>query len=176
MSERKHKNIINLREVEAKNETKGDRFAYSGKRLGVHVGARSIGTSYFEVPPGKQAFPHHFHSANEEAAFVIEGQGQVRIGKETIEIEAGDYISFPVGPDSAHSIYNHSKAPLRMLAISTLNPVEVVGYPDSKKYAFFALDNAAKGFMSTPSPWVRLLVKDQTSVDYYDGEDLSEKK
>lgn len=123
-----------------------------------------------EIPPGKQAFPNHFHTANEEAVFVIEGQGHVRIGKEEVEIVAGDYLSFPVGPEHAHSITNTSKAVLKLLCISTLNPVEVVGYPDSKKTAVFAMSDSSKGLMSGPAPWVRMIIKDQNSVDYYEGE------
>lgn len=167
---RKHPNIINIAEVEPRIESRGERFAFQGKRLGPHVGCKSIGSSYVEIPPGKQAFPNHFHTANEEAVFVIEGQGHVRIGKEEVEIVAGDYLSFPVGPEHAHSITNTSKAVLKLLCISTLNPVEVVGYPDSKKTAVFAMSDSSKGLMSGPVPWVRMIIKDQNSVDYYEGE------
>jgi uncharacterized cupin superfamily protein len=166
----KHPSIINIKNVEPKVELKGDKFGFSGRRLGARVGAKSIGTSYLEIPPGRQAFPHHFHSANEEAVFVIEGAGRVRIGQSEVDIEAGDYISFPVGPEHAHSIRNTSEEPLKLLCISTLIPVEIVGYPDSKKTAVFAANDASKGLLGTPNPWVRMLIKDQPSVDYYDGE------
>ena len=170
MSQRKHPRIINVSEVEARTETKGAKFGYSGRRLGPRVGAKSIGCSYFEVEPGRQAFPNHFHTANEESVFVIEGQGHVRIGPDEIEIRVGDYISFPVGPDNSHSVRNSSKTVLRLLCFSTLNPVEVVGYPDSQKTAAFAMPDASQGLRSGGSPWVRMLVKNQPPVDYYEGE------
>lgn len=166
----RHPNIINLKDLDPRIEAKNDKFGFEAKRLGVHVGAKKIGASYFEIPPGRQAFPQHFHTANEEAAFVIEGQGQVRIGQEKVEISAGDYISFPVGPDHAHSILNNSSAVLKLLCISTLKPVEAVGYPDSKKTGVFAMSDSSKGLLNGPAPWIRMLVKDQPSVDYYDGE------
>jgi uncharacterized cupin superfamily protein len=168
--EQKHPNIANIDDVEARVETKADKFGFTAKRLGPLVGARTLGASYFEIHPGRQAFPHHFHTANEEAVFVLEGQGLVRIGQEEIEIKAGDYVAFPVGPDHAHSVRNPTDQPLKLLAISTLQPVEVIGYPDSKKTAAFALPDASKGFKSGASPWVRMLVKDQPPVDYYEGE------
>jgi uncharacterized cupin superfamily protein len=168
--DRKHPNIINISEVEARIESRGEKFGFQGKRLGPHVGSKSIGSSYIEVPPGRQAFPNHFHSANEEAVFVIEGQGLARIGKDEVEIVTGDYLSFPVGPEHAHSIKNTSNTPLKLLCISTLNPVEIVGYPDSKKTGLFAMADSSKGLMSGASPWVRMLIKDQPSVDYYEDE------
>ncbi len=168
--EKKHFNIINISEVEPRIETRGNKFGFAGRRLGPHVGAKAIGTSYIEIAPGRQAFPNHFHTSNEEAVFVIEGNGHVRIGKDEIEITTGDYIAFPVGPEHAHSIRNSSNKTLKLLCISTLNPVEVVGYPDSKKTAAFAMADSSKGLMSGANPWIRLLVKNQPSVDYYDGE------
>lgn len=167
---RKHPNIVNISSVEPRIESRGEKFEYSGRRLGPEVGAKAIGASYFEIPPGKQAFSHHFHSANEEAVFVIEGKGHVRIGKDEVEIVPGDYISFPVGPDHAHSIRNTSDKVLKLLCISTLHPVEVIGYPDSKKIAAVAAQDLSKGIMSGPAPWVRILIKEQPSVDYYEGE------
>lgn len=168
---RKHSQIVNIAEVEPRVEKRGDRFGFVGRRLGPHVGAKAIGSSYIEIQPGRQAFPNHFHTSNEEAVFVIEGRGHVRIGKDEVEIKAGDYIGFPVGPDHAHSIRNSSEEVLKLLCISTLNPVEVVGYPDSKKTAAFAMADASKGLVSGGTPWVRMLVKEQPSVDYYEGED-----
>lgn len=168
--ERKHPNIINMADIESRVETKGEKFGFKSKRFGPLVGSKSIGSSLYEIEPGRQAFPHHFHSANEEAVFVIEGKGHVRIGKEEVAIEAGDYIAFPVGPDHAHSIRNTSQAPLKILAISTLQPVEIIGYPDSKKVAAVATENASKGFMSGAAPWVRILIKEQQNADYYEGE------
>jgi len=163
---RKHPNIVNILDLEPRIEERGEKFGYSARRLGVEVGAKSIGASYFEVPPGKQAFPHHFHTANEEAVFVIEGKGRMRIGQDEIDIVAGDYIGLPVGPDHAHSIRNTSNSALKILCISTLHPVEVVGYPDSRKVAVAAAPEVSK----TPTPWMRFIIKEQASVDYYEGE------
>jgi uncharacterized cupin superfamily protein len=167
---KKHPNVVHISEVELRIESKENKFGFKGRRLGPQVGAKSLGCSYFEIEPGFQAFPHHFHSANEEATYVLEGTGTLRIGKEETPIEAGDYISFPVGPDHAHSIKNTSKQVLKLLAMSTQIPVEIVGYPDSKKIGAVAMADSTKGLKSGPGPWVRIMVKEQPNVDYYEGE------
>ncbi|MCC6137950.1 MAG: cupin domain-containing protein [Bdellovibrionaceae bacterium] len=168
----KHPNITNISAIEPRVENRGKNFGFRGRRLGAQVGAKAIGSSYIEVDPGKQAFPNHFHTSNEEAVFVIEGKGHVRIGKEEIEITTGDYIAFPVVPDHAHSIRNTSQLVLKLLCISTLHNVEVVGYPDSKKMGIFAMPDASKGLVGGSSPWVRMMITDQPSVDYYEGEQV----
>ncbi|HEX4386904.1 MAG TPA: cupin domain-containing protein, partial [Myxococcales bacterium] len=73
-------------------------FAFKRKRLGAEVGSKGLGTSWFELPPGKKAFPFHFHLANEEAIFILEGEGVLRSGTDEQPLRQGDYISFPPGP------------------------------------------------------------------------------
>src|SRR6185503_12001505 len=86
-----------------------------------------------EVEPGRAAFPHHFHCVNEESIYVLEGEGALRIGKDTVAVKAGDYVTFPTGPDFAHQLKNTGTQNIRYLRFSTLSSAEVVGYPDSKK-------------------------------------------
>lgn len=167
---KKHPNITNISEFDPRVENKEGKFGFRGWRLGPQVGSKSIGCSYFEIEPGLQAFPNHFHTANEEALFVLEGEGHVRIGKDEVAISKGDYIAFPVGPDHAHSVRNSSKSILKLLSMSTLIPVEIVGYPDSKKTGIFAMADSSKGLASATKPWIRGLFKEQPSVDYYEGE------
>jgi len=161
MSER-HPHIVNVAELEPdRNVDRAPKFACRGKSLGGATGARGIGCTWYEVPPGRAAFPFHFHCANEEAMFVLEGEGTLRLGADTRPIKAGDYVTFPTGPDLAHQIINSGQAPLRYLALSTMVPVEVVGYPDSNKFGTWAASPAGK-------LWQRSLFRD--SLDYYDGE------
>lgn len=168
--EKRHSNIVNIEDIEPRSQSKGEKFGFNSRRLGPAVGSKSIGSSYIEIEPGRQAFPNHYHTANEEAVFVVEGSGLVRIGQNEVQIRKGDYIAFPVGPEHSHSIRNNSSEILKLLCISTLNPVEIIGYPDSKKFAMSAASEVTKGFMSSPNTWVRLIVKDQAPIDYYEGE------
>jgi uncharacterized cupin superfamily protein len=134
-------------------------FAFKRKRLGADAGAKGLGTSWFELAPGKKAFPFHFHLANEEALFILEGEGVLRSDKEEHPLRAGDYVSFPPGPPG-HQVINRGNAPLRFLALSTMIEPEVAVYPDSKKVGFLA---RGQGFASVH--------KEETAVDYYEGEE-----
>ena len=133
-------------------------FVFKRKRLGAAVSAKGLGVSWFEIPPGKKAFPFHYHLANDEAVFVLEGEGVLRSGEEEAPLRAGDYVAFPPGPPG-HQIVNRSQAPLRYLAISTMREPEVAVYPDSKKVGLLARGH---GMMSVH--------RQDDAVDYYEGE------
>jgi uncharacterized cupin superfamily protein len=163
---RRHPHVANLSEVEPRTASQGSRFAFTTRWFTRATGAKGIGCSWFEVPPGKTAFPAHYHCANEEAAFILEGEGTLRFGGQTVLLRAGDYVTFPVGPDAAHEIVNTGSAPLRYLGISTLAPVEIVGYPDSKK-----IGAAASSGFGEP-PWIRAIHRQDDTVGYYDGEKM----
>lgn len=160
---RRHPNVVNISELKAGGFEKGSRFALASKPLGRATGARGIGCSLYEVPPGRTAFPNHYHCANEESVYVLEGVGTLRIGADEVRVGPGDYATFPVGPAHSHQLINAGDAPLRYLCFSTLLPTEVVGYPDSKKIG-------AMSYTAAGEPQVRIMVRQDSGVDYYDGE------
>lgn len=158
----------NLSEIEPLGREKGSRFGFSAKRLAAEAGAKGIGCTWYEQQPGRTAFPHHFHCNNEEGLFVLEGRGTVYIGEDKVDVGPGDYVALPVGPEHAHHVENTGDEPLRYLCLSTQHPVEVVGYPDSGKVGALAMAPTA----SWPDPgWVRGFFKQDSQVDYYEGEE-----
>ena len=134
-------------------------FSFVRKRLGAAAGGQKIGASWFELQPSKKAFPFHYHLANEEAVFVLEGEGVLRNDKEEIPLRAGDYIAFPPGPPG-HQIVNRGAGPLRYLALSTMIEPEVAVYPDSKKVGVLS---RSQGLASVH--------RQGDAVDYYEGEE-----
>jgi uncharacterized cupin superfamily protein len=170
MSERRHPNVSNVSEASVRSTEKGTRFGFTARMLGQSTGATGVGCTWYEVPPGRAAFPTHFHCANEEAIFVLDGEGSLRLGKDTVEVRAGDFVSLPPGPDHAHRLTNTGTTPLRYLCMSTLNKgAEVVGYPDSKKVAAMGVPQNWR----FPEPsWIRVIAREGSSLDYYDGEDV----
>lgn len=147
---------------------KGVRYSCQMRWLARNAGARGIGATHYEVPPGKTAFPRHYHFANEEAIYVLEGEGTLRIGEQRVKVRPGDWITMPTGPEHAHQLLNDGSGPLRYLCMSTLVPTEVVGYPDSKKVGAMAV--------TTPGqpPALRAIWRQGETVDYYDGEAADE--
>src|SRR3954454_2481110 len=47
-------------------------------RLGRQTGARALGASLFELPPGAASFPLHIHYANEEMLVVVAGRATLQ--------------------------------------------------------------------------------------------------
>ncbi len=160
---RRHANVVHFSEVKPVELSKGNRFAMSDRVLGRATGARGTGCSLYEVPPGKAAFPNHYHCANEESLYVLEGTGTLHIGADQVPVGPGDYATFPVGPAHTHQLLNTGTAPLRYLCFSTLIPTEVVGYPRSKKIGAMSISSAGEQM-------VRIVVREESAVDYYDGE------
>jgi len=164
MSADRHPQVLNLRDVKPTEFTHGAKFGGTRKRLAATTGSKEIGCSWFEIPPGRQNFPHHYHFGNEEAFFVLSGSGSLRLGDARIPIEAGDYIACPPGSGSAHAIVNTGTEPLRYLGISTAHATDVVVYADSKKFSAVGGADMHKGLKAAP---FFKIVKDQPDVDYF---------
>src|SRR5579859_3715110 len=169
MSEKRHPCVLNVADAPARSAEKGRRFGFQSKNLGQATGGVGIGASWYEVQPGRAAFPAHFHCATEEAIFVLEGEGTLRIGSEKVLVRSGDYVTFPVGPDHAHQLLNTGTTPLRYLCLSTRPQADVVGYPDSKKVGAVGVPGGWK----FPQPaWIRVICKADSAIDYYEGEEV----
>lgn len=160
---RRHPNVVNVTEIESRGFVRAERFALQTRALGSATGARGIGCSHYEIPPGRTAFPNHYHCANEESVYVLEGRGTLRIGTDEVAVGPGDYATFPVGPAASHQLLNTGDAPLRYLCFSTMIPTEVVGYPDSHKIGAMSFADG--------KPVVRIMVRDSSGVGYYEGEE-----
>src|SRR5471030_2072269 len=97
------KPIINIADIEpqpmpASFMPKGAAAELFELRMGeiaTHVGARKLGYNLTSIQPGKRAFPFHNHRVNEEMFFVLEGNGEARIGAERYPIRKGDIIACP---------------------------------------------------------------------------------
>jgi uncharacterized cupin superfamily protein len=137
-------------------------------QIAAPLGATKLGCNLTVVPPGKKAWPHHVHHANDEMFVILAGEGTLRFGAERYPVRAGDVIVCPTGgPERAHQIINTSNAELRYLSISTKILPEIAEYPDSKKVG--ALDMTTTPGEASPRPF-RLMGRLADSLDYYDGE------
>ncbi len=144
---------------------------YAGAQLapvGAKLGAQKLGYNVTALPPGKRAFPLHHHHVNEEMFFILEGEGEIRIGQTRQPVKRGDFIACPPGgPETAHQIVNTSQAELRFLAISTRLSPDIAEYPDSKKFGVLA--DFGPGPDGKPQ-WFRYLGRAEQSLNYWEGE------
>jgi len=157
--------ILNISEIEHKPfpapMPDSVKAKYEGATIGLvgrSIGAVKLGYNVTTVPPGKRTFPFHNHQVNEEMFFILEGQGEVRLGAETFPIKQGDFIACPAGgPESAHQIVNTSEKELKYLAVSTTMYPELAEYPDSGKFGVL-------------SETFRFIGRAKDSLDYWEGE------
>lgn len=164
---RRHEHVVNAAEIAPADASQGTRFASRRWQLGAAAGARALGASLMEVPPGKTAWPRHYHAGNEEAIFVLEGEGALTLGEARVRVGAGDFVALPAGPDAAHQLFNDGPAPLRYLCVSTMNPTDVIVYPDSHKIG--VMGGAAPGG-DRRERFVAGVFRDDAKVGYWDGE------
>ena len=109
-------------------------FAFAGSSARERTGDELIGAGLYELPPGNQLWPYHFHVGNEEWAIVISGTPTLRTPAGERQLRAGDVVGFPQGEEGAHTFYNRGSEPSRIVIFSTLRSGYPT-YPDSDKVA-----------------------------------------
>lgn len=155
-------------DVDAETTERGD-VAFERRQLGDATDAEGLGCSRYEIPPGKRAWPYHYHSANEEAVYVLAGTGEMRgPGDEWVDLEPGTFASLPPGPDGAHQIANTGEELLAYLAISTMRDPDVLVYPDSEKIGVVAGQPPGG---DSDERHVDAYFRRGDAVDYWDGEE-----
>jgi uncharacterized cupin superfamily protein len=136
-----------------------DGYRVGSLRVGPLIGARQLGASLYELPPGESVCPYHWEAGDEEWLIVLEGRPSVRHPDGEDELQPGDTVCFPRGPAGAHRVGNHSDSVARVLMVSTLREPAISVYPDSDKVGAFNAETE-----------LRLLFRRGDAVEYYDGE------
>jgi uncharacterized cupin superfamily protein len=145
----------------------GDGMRVDRKRLGGAGGGERLGCSLYRLPAGERSWPYHYHTANEEAIYVLEGTGSIRIGEGTYDIEPGDYAAFPADESGGYRVINDSGGVLRYLMLSTMDEPDLTVYPDSGKVGVFAGSPPGGTDERSVSGYFRL----ENRVDYWTDEE-----
>lgn len=139
-----------------------DGFRARRARVGRQAGARRLGASLWEIPPGEAAYPYHLHLGEEEMIVVVDGRPSLRTPSGWRELERGEVVAFPRGREGAHQVANRGAEPARFLSISTNGEPDIVLYPDSDTMGCSERLPGDGGFTAT----FRLADR----ADYWDGE------
>lgn len=129
------KNIVNLENLEFESDHSMENYKYDFAP-GVSVkemGARKLGYNVSRLLPGQFSCPYHFHHSEEELFLVLEGKARLRQANQYREVTKGDLIFFSTNIEGAHQFYNHTDKPFIYFGLSTIDPLDVCEYPDSKK-------------------------------------------
>ncbi|SDI19591.1 cupin domain-containing protein [Aliiruegeria lutimaris] len=144
-----------------------ERFGASVVPLGAPLGLTGLGAMLIEVAPGKRAFPFHNHLGNDELFVILEGEGVYRFGEAEFAVRAGSLCAAPKGgPQTAHQLVNTGETVLRYLGISTTQDPDVCEYPDSGKFAAFAVAPGA----DFQNAHLRFVGRLEDGRNYWEGE------
>jgi uncharacterized cupin superfamily protein len=116
----------------------------AGRATRLPRGEQLGGTVYEIAPEGTSGY-YHFHHGAEELLVVLRGRPTLRTPDGERQLEEGDVVHFPVGPNGAHQLINKSAAPVRYLMFSTRPSPEAVEYPDSRQVSVMALTESQFG-------------------------------
>lgn len=158
---------VNENDLEWIEELHGERYGWRAKSLAERAGGERLGCTLYELPPGRRSWPYHYHTANEEAIYVVAGRGTLRLAGRELPLAAGDYVALPIGERGAHQVHNDSAEPLRYLCFSTMVEPEIAVYPDSGKVGLFAGSAPGTALGRTLTAF---LARD-ADLDYWHGED-----
>jgi len=117
--------VPNIHDPEWDAERDAPPFRWRRARLGRQAGARDLGASLFEVPPGGATFPLHAHFANEELLVVLSGRPTLTTREGERELATGELVACPAGEAGAHRLDNRTDEPVRVLIVSTMRAPEI---------------------------------------------------
>jgi len=100
-------------------------------RLGDAAGLTQFGVNLMRLPPGTWSSQRHWHSAEDELVYVLEGEVVLVTGSGEEVLRAGDSAGFKAGEPDGHQLQNRSGAEAVVLEIGARNPGrDAVEYPD----------------------------------------------
>lgn len=147
--------MTNLFDIETEEREGPVGYERTARQLGPLVGASDLGASVYVLGEGQSTYPYHWEANDEEWLLVLEGHPELRMPDAVEELEPGDLVCFPRGPEGAHKVTNRRPEPARVLILSTKPDVSIAFYPDSGKVGIWP-----------PGTLFRL----DDAVDYWDGE------
>ena len=150
----KHRNIDDL---SRKHKTGAEGYEFFRRDLLAVHEAQSL-VRVYELPPGKSAYPYHYHLKNEETFFILKGEGLLRSAEGERTVKAGDLLFFPAGEEGVHKLTNTSETELLVyLDFDVVHDLDVTVYPDSGKIGIWGKDT-------------NKIYRMNNDVPYYEGE------
>jgi uncharacterized cupin superfamily protein len=101
------------------------------RRLGDAGGLTDFGVNLLELAPGVWSSQRHWHTAEDEFVWVLEGEVVLIDDRGEHVLHAGDCAAFPKGDANGHHLVNRSTAVARCLEIGSRKPdADACDYPD----------------------------------------------
>lgn len=149
---------MHISELPAKVKAEHEGYAYVRRNFVKRGESASTLVSVYEIPPGKAAYPYHYHLKDEETFFILSGEGMLKTPEGEKRVTAGDLLFFPAGSEGAHKLTNTSGTEkLVYIDFDVIHDLDAAVYPDSGKIGVWG-----KG--------INRVYPMDGNVDYYQGE------
>lgn len=140
------------------NEHPQQRFEYTRYGVLPRAQGKHCIASVIEIPPGKSAYPNHYHTQVEEVFYILSGEGKLMAADGEHPLAPGCFLVFAADESGAHRLMNTSATqPLCYIDFANKSPSDVCIYPDSGKVGVWGKAYCA-------------VFRQADEVDYYDGE------
>ncbi len=100
------------------------------KRLGHAAGLTQFGVNLARLEPGAASSQRHWHEAEDELIFILEGELVLCEDAGETVLRAGDAAAWRAGAAVGHCVVNRSDHAALFLEIGARAPQERVHYPD----------------------------------------------
>jgi len=105
--------------------------ARTRQRLGDAAGLTDFGVNLLRLPPGVWSSQRHWHTAEDEFLYVLEGEVVLVTDAGEQTLKAGDCAGFKAGVADGHQLQNRSQREAVMLEVGSRKAVDdEVDYPD----------------------------------------------
>lgn len=149
---------MNWKDIPSKQKAEHEDYIYRRRKFLGFGETNNTCVSIYEIPPGKAAYPYHYHHKNEETFFILRGHGLLKTPEGEKNVSAGDLLFFPANCDGAHKLTNLSDTEdLVYLDVDVVHDLDVAVYPETGKLGVWGKN-------------INRIWRQQDDVDYYDGE------
>ena len=100
------------------------------KPLGDAGGLTQFGVKLVRLEPGAASSQRHWHEAEDEFVYMLEGELMLVESNGETPMLPGDAATFPAGVANGHHLVNKTKTPVTYLEIGTRAPREQAHYSD----------------------------------------------
>lgn len=133
-------------------------YEYFKRKFVPYGSSRNTQVVVYEIPPGKAAYPYHYHHKNEETFYILSGEGVLKTPQGERKVVAGEFLFFPTGPEGAHKLTNCSEREnLVYIDFDVVHDLDICVYPDSDKIGIWGMG-------------INRIYPQSSNVDYYEGE------
>lgn len=101
------------------------------RALGDAAGLTDFGVNWLQLPPGAWSSQRHWHSAEDEFVWVLEGEVVLVTDQGELLLRAGDCAGFKAGVADGHHLQNRSHRAATLLEVGSRRPAaDTCEYPD----------------------------------------------